>query len=773
LWLRRKAGGAPGAATWKLDEAAMEAHRLGMIPDGYSDTLVRAFQRDIPVGRLPKAADFVDEAYSLLAESAKEGGRVPAKLQQQYDNLASKLDELMSNRNMDVKYAVEGIETRYWEKMQKASNAFEEKIPSFAERAAGSAKKVRGVGAAPKDLPELREKLATLPRYLPHEQGKLGQALHKAGMSAGELEQGGGFSSRMYRVKFGNMLEREMLGTVDEINEQLVKMAREHFPDVVKKLERRRMKEWILRREKDPARLEYFKTNTTEVLGAYGDKVARSMAASEFLEGTKPWGMPIAEAGEDLARGSYLRVAAKELDDLAFPRGVARMIDEHHKALSNIEEIRGIAKIYDNVLGYMRGIALFAPSYHVRNVLGGNLMHGAVHGGTRNPMRYKEAFNLVGHYMAEASNVKWGPWWRRKLDQLTPLEKMKWKTASGTITGPEMIQKIKRYGGAGQGLYATAIEGTKATASLPLQMNRQLGMYLENISRFGHFVDRVIKGDTGYQAGRSVAKFFFNYPELGQLEKHVGRRLMFFYAWPRNNFILHARRILEAPAFDLKTAQMLHRAQTSPISAPEQLVPKWIKQQIGVPVKKNKNGTNSYFMMANWLPEAEIYRMAEMFRTETTGKAISKIFGGYIVPPIRMAIENLTNKQLYFDRKILEFPGDSINFLGVPMSKKTAYFLNQVRLLNEIDRLNPNNMFGESRYGKTELPPGTKAMVPFFGRVYNVDTMREYQRQRWDKDKQLQELDRAIRRAARKGDFEVWERFVGEKARFLEEEYYF
>jgi hypothetical protein len=595
--------------------------------------------------------------------------------------------------------------------------------------------------------------------------------MEKRGWTAAETEIGGklGLTSRVRQVKYGNMLHREMEGSIAQINDQMLELARKQYPDMVAQLERRSWKDAILRREADPARLEYFQTNPMALTGQYGAAAVRAMAASEFLGYVgERWAKPVKEVTNELQRGDWMRVAAKELDGLALPRPLARMVDEHYKALTNDVVTKGVLRVYDEAMSYFRGISLMAPSYHVRNVLGGNMMHGFVHGGTRDYKSYRTGLALAAHYAGEGWAGNTGKWSRNWADMALSLDKIKLTGRSGTVTGRELFKIAKENGWFGEGFTGSMVAGSAAT-TFGTKQNREMAVLAENICRAAHGVDRILKGDTGYQAGRSIGKFFFNYSEMGTWERELGRRLVFFYGWPRNNFILHARRMLEYPAHDLKTAQMISRAQTSPLSSPEELTPKWIREQIGVPVKKDASGTSHYFMLSNWIPEADIYRMAEMFKQEKAG-AIPKLFASYIVPPVRWAIEQLTNKQMYFDRKIEEFPGESIAFWGVPMNKRVAYLLSQVRFLNEIDRLNPGNVFSAQRYGMTEISPEMKFPTMLAGRAYPVEPWKEFQRTQWNKKKHLQDLDKAIRGAAREGDEKLWSKYLKDKTRFLDEE---
>src|SRR5690606_41355060 len=74
-----------------------------------------------------------------------------------------------------------------------------------------------------------------------------------------------------------------------------------------------------------------------------------------------------------------------------------------------------------------------------------------------------------------------------------------------------------------------------------------------------------------------------------------------------------------------------------------------------------------------------------------------------LTPLARVPIELVTNYDLYFRQPIvppeLHAAGETRlrNFLGMSMPASTAHVLGQVRLLSELDRLNPWNVFGGDR----------------------------------------------------------------------------
>jgi DNA-directed RNA polymerase subunit F len=619
-------------------------------------------------------------------------------------------------------------------------------------------------GISPAEIPEKERQLRELIGYFPHRQSRrdMGMIEKLTGHrpfetpTEGALELRGLIPTHALGKKFGHALERAMdpSTTVDMANDILTKWALNEAGPEVRKKAQRMMKWRRLFHKTDPDKLHFFSTDISGVFDGYTAEFSRYVAYEDFINQiAAKHGRLADEMTEELAAGTWMLSSNKRLQKYAFPAEIAVMVDEHVDALTNLPLLRKMVDGYDELLSTMRAVALTWPSYHVRNVLGGNFMHGFVHGKCRNMRYYRDGFAISAKHHRLAHSLK-------NLDDAFPgLDKLRYKTAMyGEIDGNEMMRLLEGGGIFSQGLFGYAVtEGRRRQLRGPLQWNRQLGEYIENGSRVALAIDAIERqGMTVEQAGRHVAKYLFNYGELGQWEKTLGRRLMFFYAWPRNNFLLHARRILEEPAWDMKVARMLNHAQRTPLAAPQEVVPKWMKQQIGVPVARDEKhpGNYKYWMMSNWIPSAEIWRLAEIMRTEEGFfDALTKISGSYASPLLRAPLEQMFNKNLYFGRAIEEFPGESVSFMGLPVRKRLAHFLQQIRFMNEIDRLNPFYVFGRQRLGRTEFTsPGQKWGATLLGRVYPFEEQKQRMRNYFEFKEKEKLIRRGLRRAVNKGD---------------------
>jgi hypothetical protein len=97
---------------------------------------------------------------------------------------------------------------------------------------------------------------------------------------------------------------------------------------------------------------------------------------------------------------------------------------------------------------------------------------------------------------------------------------------------------------AGEAVGPSQISGPLA----PFQMGTELGLVIENSDRMQLFVQSLKRGLPPEEAARRVAKFLFDYQDLGWLESELVRRFVFpFWTWTRKNLQLQAGLIANRP----------------------------------------------------------------------------------------------------------------------------------------------------------------------------------------------------------------------------------
>jgi hypothetical protein len=169
------------------------------------------------------------------------------------------------------------------------------------------------------------------------------------------------------------------------------------------------------------------------------------------------------------------------------------------------------------------------------------------------------------------------------------------------------------------------------------------------------------------------------------------RRLIPFYSWTRFALSRTTEKLVTNPGFGgmiEKVSRNSWAAAGGDIEENAQLLPSFLKSNLGIPYMRKENGEISAFMFGGYLPVGDLVRFADAF--EEIGRS-PKMFN-YVMqqsaPHLKVALELGTNRGFWRDAEISQFPGDSMEMFGIEMPTRTGHILKQMRILNEIDRMN-------------------------------------------------------------------------------------
>lgn len=518
---------------------------------------------------------------------------------------------------------------------------------------------------------------------------------------------------------------------------------------------------------------EFFETRPAIAFAQRALGSAKATTSKEFFNTVKQFGKNIVDDTPDIA--NYVETGIKELEGLKFAPDVAQQLTAYNKAIKP-EELKIAIRTFDTIQNYWKAQALVAPSYHVRNMAGNtwnNFLAGVI-----DPRVYFEA------------------------GKLQTGKALKFTDDAGRIWDNNLLMKAaKQTGVINEGWYAKDIESalTSELGGLswnPLKQNfglfranRAVGSTFENNARLAHFIQRIKEGHTIDDAAMSVKKFLFDYGDLTEIEKGIFKRFVPFYTWTRKNIPLQFEALFKQPA---KFASIVKGQKTieSQVEKPnEKYLGDYIKDNIGVRVGSDNKGNTHYFLLGNWLPAAQ----AIDFLSQPTENFIASVS-----PFIKTPAELWANKSTFFEdtfgqpSKIERYPEENQSWLGFTMRKKTTYILKNIRILNELDKLNPGGIFGdeenpslanrimpemgitipkigtittsEKRTGRFTPETGTGARVlqSLFGKSvpYNPSYAKKFYL--WDTDTKIRELQKTIKDARRDGQKEYAKRLQEE-----------
>lgn len=477
-----------------------------------------------------------------------------------------------------------------------------------------------------------------------------------------------------------------------------------------------------------------------------------------------------------------VEVTAKGLEGAKFAPDVARQIDQYQRALKP-EEINVAFKTFDSIQNWWKAQALVAPSYHIRNMVGNTWNN------------FLAGVNDVSSYY-DAGKLQMG-----KSVKFTDDAGRVWDT-------PSLVKAMDQTGVTGQGWFAKDIEQALGSemgglSFNPLSQNfalfranRATGEVFENNARIAHFIHKIKSGESIAEAAASVKKYLFDYADLTDVEKNLFKRVLPFYTWTRKNIPLQLENMIKQPAKFAAIPKVTKAIEQNVEKPNEKYLSNYIKDNIGIRTGTDSKGNTYYFLLGNWLPAAQ----AIDFLSQPAENFVMSVSPFFKVP-----IELWANKSTFFEdtlgdpQAIERYPEENTSWLGLTMRKKTAYILKNIRILNELDKLNPGAIFGdkdnpsiinqilpeagvtlpgvgtittsEQRGGRLtpETDTAGRILQSLFGKAtpYNPNFSKKFYM--WDTETKINELEKAIKDARKDGQDEYAKRLREELKKFKKE----
>jgi hypothetical protein len=505
-----------------------------------------------------------------------------------------------------------------------------------------------------------------------------------------------------------------------------------------------------------------FEENPALALAHRGTASAKAVASGKLFQDVRKF-------ATDAENGVEVKVP--ELKGLKFEPGVAKQLDSYYSSIQP-ENLATAVKAIDAVQGLWKTQALFSTGYHLRNATG-NLWNNFL-AGIKNPAEY-----------ANAMKVQNGKDFTMVTD------------AGTKLTGPEILELAKKNGVIDSGQFTADIDRTieaqvKGGNFNPLSSenylfrgNRKVGSAVENNAKLTNFMHQLQKGLPPLDASREVKKYLFDYADLTDFEKGFMKRIMPFYTWTRKNLPVQVEAIMEQPGKFAGAEKVIGAVESQTMAGAPDIDEKYLSDYIknNTPMRvgyNEKDRSANYFLLGAWVPSYAAMNFIDQPMEQ---------MWGMVSPFIKTPIAYGTNKDAFFKnsldeyQKIEKFPGDSVNFMGVTMPKKTAMVLRNIKLLNDLDKANPGLIFGgtkgqKSIWAKMGLPavnvPGMGNLSPaqfkynpktgvvpsagvraagfFTGKstTYKEKTSQEYYRS--ETDQRVAEMERAVSKAKREGD---------------------
>lgn len=230
--------------------------------------------------------------------------------------------------------------------------------------------------------------------------------------------------------------------------------------------------------------------------------------------------------------------------------------------------------------------------------------------------------------------------------------------------------------------------------------NMQHGYRLvEDNARGAHFLHMLDKGLDPMAARLSVRKYLFDYNVARMMpwEKNL-RLIMPFFSWTRNNIPLQLQSLISNPTnrayvrlAELTTAAKHFQSGDEPEQRLDgfhrNILPEFVREQVGIPIRLDDNGDPTYFMLGYWIPAGELESIM-------SPKSVIRKAYNMLAPYFKAPIEQGYNYDGFLQRKIEEFPGETQKWMRMDVPRRLVHLTKLFRFVNELDVMTRGAMDG-------------------------------------------------------------------------------
>lgn len=217
---------------------------------------------------------------------------------------------------------------------------------------------------------------------------------------------------------------------------------------------------------------------------------------------------------------------------------------------------------------------------------------------------------------------------------------------------------------------------------------------VEDNARGAHFMGILDKGKTALEARASMIGHLFDYVNgLTPMERKL-RTFMPFLSWVRFNLPLQMKTLFlnpTNPAYrtlgELMSLVRDNQAARKADEFDKSILPDYVKQLGGIPYRMAADGNPEYFLLGTWVPAMELESL--MSPKSAIRKAI-----GMVAPYYKMPVEQLFNYDLFLQRKIEDYPGETQKWVGMDVPRRLANMSKLFRFVTEL------NSMTQSAWGK-------------------------------------------------------------------------
>jgi hypothetical protein len=331
-----------------------------------------------------------------------------------------------------------------------------------------------------------------------------------------------------------------------------------------------------------------------------------------------------AAAGGTRPKGWQQFDSIKALKGHAFAPDVAEEIARTASRMTNDQATNQMLRYYDKTLSFWKKWVLVAPAYVVRNMIGNfaNNFYADIHLNA-----YRKALAAQAGKGLKVGGVTYSA---KQFQQLA----RQWDIWKGGLYADVFNEHMQRLMQRGKGRLGKAMD---ALPNWTFQGNN----YVETNARLAHFISKLDDGLSPGEAARSVTKYLFDYGEATKFEETVGKRVIMFYSWLRNNTALQMGQLFHEPWKVLAPVRVAGELTKGAPDVPPDLAaiqPEWTRRMLNAYIGRDERTGDVKILTQFGLPMEDVLRLDW------------HELAGQTSPIFRIPVELLTGRRIGFGR---------------------------------------------------------------------------------------------------------------------------
>ena len=459
-------------------------------------------------------------------------------------------------------------------------------------------------------------------------------------------------------------------------------------------------------------------TSITDALYHRGTAHFKAMHRQKFIEDIKQFGVNM---GEEMLPHHRAIEGVPELAGYLFDTDTAKYIGRTVQAIGRDDAINAFVKGFDGIQGWWKILVTSVnPGFHLRNAYSNHFL-GWIRWGTRymKPKTHRMALKIVAYefykkdkqYLAKFGKAVDVDDIMKGMDALVPGTKITLEEAGRTLKlegvirkqfrMPEVARKKELIVGGSFAKKMMKKLNIAGKESVLADFGEAAGSLIESQARVAAWITDVADTGDAIRSARTVQEVFVNYANLTEFEAQIGRRVIPFWSWMKQNTANQVKFVFTQPGRYAKIARVAQAVEAgAPRKIEEKYKPEYYKDlwmwQLPITLP---DGT-ALFFNPNF-PFQDLNRVApgRMWESLLTS----------VTPFLKTPVEMITGYDVFRKGPIEKYPGYKAPIPGILQNIAKLLPENIKRKLNiEVDNRGQLTMNPKVAHAISNLAPFIK-----------------------------------------------------------------